>query len=511
MKANNNQWKDAVYEILANIAILLFASLFAYFTWESIRTDRSVNHNFADILAEILGLIFILPQVVIQLTVSPEQKDLRAIFKSSISWYLLFYILAIIVLSYDFIYDWVGREKWASIICLSFFIGALLQIAPYLYFFIKKHSPSSKIKILKHRILKRAKKLAKCANKSADEEKIKSLRKVLKSDIESLAGYISLHGNENEEIVNLGAEVLVILIKKLHEHKNRHIDDLLFYVIEIIGKVGTKIKEEGSSDILLESLTKTALHILKGNCPPDRMTKFVLPIIVIITDIGLTSPKRVSETTVLSNIDFIEVISFKALRYKLIDDNEKESVKPREIEYHNIVVQLKRIGEFSLKQNYDYATNKLFNCLNRMWQLSIENLSPEISPILKISDAMVDLGKIASQNEKEPYVFESVNSLEQIIIRVNKKPEFNFEYLIACYLQLGGDVFHYMPLLDDWLCEKMKSLEKNTGIKLSDFFESSEKHIGYKSEIEKQWFLDFLYSLKKCLGIFNENSQDEQE
>ncbi|NOZ62284.1 MAG: hypothetical protein GXO74_11430 [Calditrichaeota bacterium] len=499
MKANDNQWKDIVCETLANLFVLMFAFLFALFTWESLGSDRTVNHNLADILAEILGLIFILPQVVIQLTITPQQKDLKTIFKSFISWYLSFYIVAIVFLSYDFVYDWID-EKWADIICIAIFISALLQIAPYLYFFIKKHSTSSKIKKLKQRILKRAKRLATCAEKTPDENKVRKLRKVLIADIDSLGEYISLQGNENEEIVSLGAEVLVTLIKKLHEFENKEIDIFLLYVIDGIGEVGASIKKEGNSEIILESLKETALYIIEGNCPPERMTKFVLPMIVKIADISLTNAGRLSEMTILKSIKALDEISKTGLRHR----------PPKEIEYHNIVVQITRFGMFSMARNYTYATNAVFNCLNQMSQLSFRFLPQKSSPILKISDAMADLGKFATQKRNETYVFETFNSLEQIIIEVKNRPEFELDYCIACFMQLGGAVFQNMPLLEEWLCRKMKSLERNANIKLSDFFESSERIISDKSEVERRWFLDFLDFLKDCLGISDDEQPEEE-
>ena len=134
---------------------------------------------------------------------------------------------------------------------------------------------------MKKNILKSAKKIAKLANKSTNKEKIKVLRKELGEEVSKLLKDISTHGNENEQVFELGTQILVALIEKLHEHKNKEIDDFLLYeILEIIGEVGANIKKANNIEILLESLQKTALGILEGNCPQERVNKFVLPIIV---------------------------------------------------------------------------------------------------------------------------------------------------------------------------------------------------------------------------------------
>ena len=176
MEKSKNGYGSVILEIVINAVIIATAFLIGSFTWQSIGSDHSVNHNLADILAEILGLIFVLPQVVVQLATKNRQNDLRTVFKSSVSFYLLFYVFAIIVLSYDFIFLLLS-DKWGDVLCITIFIAALFQIAPYLYFFIKKHSPSSEINILKKKILKRAKKLANLAKKQSQGEKVKKLRK----------------------------------------------------------------------------------------------------------------------------------------------------------------------------------------------------------------------------------------------------------------------------------------------------------------------------------------------
>ncbi|MDW7681225.1 MAG: hypothetical protein SCK70_11715, partial [bacterium] len=126
-------------ELLAMGACLLFALLMSLLIARYQHETIESSMDYAQILAEILAVIFVLPQVIITVSLRPQRGDIRSVFLSGLTpFYMVIYGVAIIILSCD-VHAFIPASNFLKKVFLFFwFTFAIFLILPYLWFLKKE-------------------------------------------------------------------------------------------------------------------------------------------------------------------------------------------------------------------------------------------------------------------------------------------------------------------------------------------------------------------------------------
>ncbi len=493
-------------EIIIILVLLATALIIAYFANPCMEQDhQDINRNFAQILAEILAVIFVLPQVIIQLTVQPQNKDIKAIFSGTIPGYFLYYIITIVLLATEILYSISLSVKNANILSLASFLGALFLIFPYLYFLIKEYSISENLNKMKRKILKNVKKLCQETKEEQDEKEILkeknmingneknigNLKYDLISSLDELKENILILGNKDNKIFYSGLSTLVYLIKVLYEKNNKILDDMLIRVIENISEIGEKIDNDGSISMINYRLYKEVNRIVGDNTSEFRVNLFTLRIILTMEKVVTQTAVICSRETIRNTIFSINKISLKGLRAK----------PPVRLEYHLIAESLKKIGLLSLENNYENCVNDVIENLDYMSKLSIRSLPAESLPVYKICDVLSEIGIKASSMKNEVFCIQCMNVTASIIQDlIGRKITEDIDYCITSLFELASNIWNNFEELEGWLCERIQQLMDQTALDFHEYIEPVEEILKSKSIIAKAIFTDFISVFENEFG-----------
>lgn len=428
---------------------------------------------------------------------------------------MTFYIMAIAVTAFDFLENF-ANEEWRVILSLTFFLGSLFLIFPYLLFLTKEYSISENLNNLSRKILKKVEKFSKLPIKKNGEEefvteknfetsldkKVHEFRQGLINDINDLKEYILIYGNDDKKIFYYGINTIVKLIKKLYQYNNLVLDDLLIQIIEIISEIGEKIENDASIILVNQRLQQVIDEIFKDNKSEFRVNLFVLRIVLAMEQVSAQIAMERSRETIRKTASLISQIALVGLRSK----------PPRNLEYHLIAENLKRICLYSLEKCYDNCVNDIIEYLFYISKLSIRALSVDALPVFKICDVIGEVGIKSSIKKNEVFCIQSVNVIAEIIGDLKRQPvEIDVTYCLACLLELIAHLSNNFNELEVWLCDRLKNLLNITRIELTpELIENIIKILASKSLLSQSIFSDFLDILDDC-GIIRLECDEEPE
>lgn len=484
---------NRLQEFCLIVFILIIAFLIALISCKSsIPKPPQLSQNFAQILAEILAIIFILPQVIIQLTLRPQRRDIKSVFAGLIPLYFIIYIAAIVLLANNYFQIFFSSmPKWKNTFELFTFLSSLFLIFPYFYFLIKEYSTSENLfEIRKKKILKRINRLLKLSvsgnskNMSADNnESIKTIEKDILDLVLELKDYILTFGKEGDNIFTYGVDTLAELIEKPYSYNNSNIDNLLIEILEIIGEVGVKIDSDASKNTLNVRLSKTGEFILSSNQPVNRINLLVTRIILEIEKISTQGAIICSRETIREAISLIHHVSLIGLRAK----------PPVLLEYHLVAENFKRMCIFSIEQFYDNCARDVLEDLGYLVKLSIKYLPVNALPVYKICDVLTEIGTLASKKKSEVFCIQCVNRIISIIVDLKEqKIAIDINNCMASLLELIANIWINFEELDEWLYTRLRDMKKDDKIHFRKYIKPTQKILTSKSLVSKAMFSDFI-------------------
>ena len=130
------------HEICTIVAVILVAGFSSLFIALHTVQLQNLSQNYAQILAELIAFVFILPQVIIQLALNPHQKDVKTAFAGCIPFYYFYYVIALLILALN-LFDWITHLHIRQFFISFTFISSIFLIFPYFYYLIKEYSTSN--------------------------------------------------------------------------------------------------------------------------------------------------------------------------------------------------------------------------------------------------------------------------------------------------------------------------------------------------------------------------------
>lgn len=483
---------NRIRELLVILLVLIITFLTAAFSCLSDAINpKSAGSNYAQILTEILGIIFVLPQVIIQLTLKPQRKDIGEVFAGSVPFYFAYYILSIILLSSEYFYVFLSNNKIANILIQFMFLSSIILIFPYLYFLIKEHSTSKTIFDFKRRrIFKYIKKLVKL-NASNNEKSILKISNNLIGNYEEeiiklvneFKDVILTYGKDDYKLFSNGIDKLAELIEASYFLQNPSIDNLLIEILEIIKEIGIKIDIDAQKSLINERFFKTAENILLSKEDEKRVsflvTKILSIIEIIITDGSVTGS---SETTrkAISTVN----------RLALIGLRQSPAIK---LEYHLLAENLRKFCIFSIHKLYENCARDILEDLGYIVELSLKYLSIDELPIFKICDALTEIGVLSSKKRNEVITIQAVNRMVSIITSLKeRKVLIDLNICMANLLELIAYVWVNFEEMEVWLTNRLNYMKADSKIDFKKYLKPAKKILRSKSLVSEAIFNDFI-------------------
>jgi len=484
----NNRYQ----EFIAIVLIISIAFMISFYSCKSSEINpQKLSQDFAQILAEIVAIIFVLPQVIIQLTLKPQRKDVRAIFAGFIPFYFLYYLASVVLLASN-LFNTFLSGNYLKVSTLFTFISSVLLIFPYLYFLIKEYSTSENIFNMKKNIIfKRIKKLVKLekslklTNIQYNNNNNKSINTVegeILELIRELKDYILTYGNEDYNFFSYGVDTVAELIEKTYLFNNSNLDNLLLEILEIMIEIGLKIDNDAYKSKINERFFDTARVILKSHGHENRINLFVTRIILIIEKIITEGSKVSSRETIRKAISIIHQISLISLRTK----------PPVLLEFHLIAETFKRICIFSIEHSYDNCARDVLEDLGYMVELSIKTLPVNVLPIYKVCDVLTEIGTLSSKKRKEVFSIQCVNRIISIVADIRFRDlSIDINNCMASLLELVANIWINFEELDAWLFKRLNGMKRNNKINFKRYIKPTKKILASKSLVSQAVFSDF--------------------
>lgn len=481
------------FVILVIISVTFLIS--AYSSMFLVMKPHELSQGFAQILAEIVAIIFVLPQVIIQLTLKPQRKDIKAVFAGFIPFYLFYYIVAIVLLASNY-FRIIFSDYALKISVLFMFLSSLFLIFPYLYFLIKEYSTSENMfNIKKNKILKKVKKLLnlkqipKVDNNPTNnnDKSINMIEGEVLALVRELKDYILTYGKEDYNFFCNGMETIAELVEITYLYKNSSIDNLLLEILEIIIEIGLKIETDVYKSKINERLFDTAKIILSSKDHENRINLFVTRIILIIEKIIIEGSKEGSREITRKTISIIHQISLISLRTK----------PPILLEYHLIAETFKRICIFSIENSCENCARDVLEDLGYLAELSIQKLPVEALPVYKICDVLTEIGILSSKKRIEVFSIQCINRIVTIIVDVKtRKLSIDINSCMASLLELVANIWINFEELNKWLYKRLKEMKRNNNVDFKKYIKPTKQLLASKSLVSEAIFSDFIDSLK---------------
>ena len=470
-------------EFFAIIAVLLFALLISILV-SHFNTNGEINSvDFAQILAELLAVIFVLPQVIIQLTLRPQRGDIKSIFSGFIRFYLFYYIIAIIFLACN-----IAGLSDIKYITFFMFLSALLLIFPYFYFLIQEYSTSANFfNENKNKMLKQIKALEKGENTNGSENNNELRFSIAEQKIlhliEECKEYVLTYGKEGNNIFSIGVDTLTELVETSYHYNKTTIDNLLIEILEIITDLGIKAESDNFKSYLNKKLFQIADSILESSGSDDRINLFVTKIVMIIEKISTHETSVISQELLKESIVLVQKTSRTSLR----------QATPKLIEYHLLAEAFKRMGVYSINKSFENTTRDALQNLGNLVEMSMRKLPIEDVPIYKICDVLTEIGVIASKKKQEVFVIQCINRIILIIADIktqNLKVDINL--CMASLLELIANVWVFFDVMADWMSLRLYKMSVENSIDYKEYIDSTKEILEAKSVISTTIFNDFV-------------------
>ncbi len=495
----NNKSQEILYIFLVLFLSFAISILICYVL--KFEPDEMSVQNLAQILAEILSVIIVLPQVIIQLTARPHRRDLSSVFSGRILFYYAIFIFSIALLGFDFFGDYHNSSHWMRTLIAFTFMWPLLLIFPYLSFLVKNYSTSENIfKLQRKKVLKKINKVALTGSQNAEEEVIVLIKELKES--------IVIHGAEDQHFYSLGIETLSTIFQEAYSHHGANIDNLLIEILEISAFTGLEIEKDSYKVLINEKLTQTAELVIDrakthksavngigGQILSDevfeldhRTNKFVTKIILLMEKITIQGTMPASQETVRNVISMIHHLTMKALR--------RESVLF--LEYHLVAESLLRIGLYSQRKSYKKCVSDTIANLHYLAELSVIKLPVKFSPVYRVCDVLTEIGTATSRRKNEILSIQCANDIISILTDLKvRRVEIDMRICMASFLELMANVWTNFRELEEWIMGRLDELKKIHRINYKTYIKTTREILALKNLISKSNFNAFIESIGK--------------
>ncbi|MBN1153424.1 hypothetical protein JXB12_00735 [candidate division KSB1 bacterium] len=487
--------KNRIYELIAILLILLTSACLSYFIISCIDEPKTMSQNFAQILAEIIAFIFVLPQVIIQLALKPHQKDVKTVFAGCIPIYFIYYVLALLCLALN-IFDLIQNQEIKRFAVLFTFISSIMLLLPYFYFLINEYSTSLSMFVRKrNQIIKKLKNLSKLNQEFRDEntnneKDLKKPQREILDAVMELRDYVLTYGEQSLIFFSTGINALTESVELPYQSDIADIDNMLLEILDIITYVGLKVENDASKNIIIERVTELATNILsaKEEAKNQRINVFVTRIITLLEKMTINGTTAVSSETIETLL-------------KKINDLIKISLRrtpPKELEFHLVAESYKRLCLHSIDKLYMMCARDAVEYISYMSIQSMKKM-PSKASVDKMCDVLKEIGVLAAKGQNEIFCILCMNRIIQIIdeLKNKKDPVNQIEECMASLLEFSAYCWLYFPRMEDWLYARLNQMKREIKLPYKKYIPSTKRILKLQSNISSAIFADFIDNIDR--------------
>ena len=471
-------------EIITIILIFIFTLIISIILEPYIENLHERSLDYAQILAEIIAFVFILPQVIIQLSIISRREDVKSVFSGCIPFYLGYYLIILLILSLN-CWENFSNSYWHNLIILFTYISAILLIFPYLFFLINKYSADVILRTERRNITNMIFKVSQLNNKDSNNRDPKILENEIMTAVRELRDYVIAYSERSYIFYVKGINALTETIEQSFKKGTQNIDNILIEIIEILINIGFRIENDASRLILVERVSELGLTMIKEQQNEARINLLVTRMINLLENMTINGSKAASSDTVKTLLKQIDNIVKKCIRNEPV-------IK---IEFHLIAETYKRLCIYSMAKNYEMCARDAIENLSYLCIQSMKKI-PEQASVNKICEAYKEIGVRGAEIRNEILCIQIMNRFINIIIEFkNRYPDNEIEACMASLLEFVAYFWHgwsNVPKMRIWLRKRLNRMKRENRIPHKKYFRVTQKILEVKSMMSSNIFSDFV-------------------
>lgn len=478
--------KNEIIMIVDFLLLAVFLSLLIPFHTNQF---QRLSQNYAQILAELIAFVFILPQVIIQLALNPHQKDVKTAFAGCIPFYYFYYVIALLILALN-LFDWITHLQIRQFFISFTFISSIFLIFPYFNFLLKEYSISDMFITRRNQIIKKLRNLSALSSKEHDRnhrqnnQYFKQLENQILDDAIELRDYVLTYVNQNYIFFTKGINALIECVEIPYQENIPNVDNILVELLKTNTNIGLKMENDASKNVIIDRTIKFATNILSNKEENNdlRINLFITKIIELMRNLTINGTEAMSS----------EMIEILLRQFHNLMKICLRRQPPHELEYHLVTESYKHMCLLSIKKSYSMCARDAIEKISYICVECIKKL-PNHASVDKTCTALKEIGTLAAKDQNEFLCLECTNRLIEIIDKLQKSTlSDQTELCMASLLEFAANCWLKFPLMEEWLNERLNKMKQENGIDYRKYSRSTKKILKERSIISNRIFSDFI-------------------